>query len=172
MFCVWPACTSAQGLNNDNTWTNNNRFKGVIPWADVTAFGARPMGSTVYPHTTTASPGCRASNNMVNLATDGHVSSATFQNGDGITLYGCGTGISLLTPSAPTVTPSAAAGGTELGGGTTTGIVVNSGTGSSKYVYKLVARTQFGGYTAASPATTIINGVATLVTCPQSPHTS
>ena len=40
------ASVRGQGLNTDNTWTNNNRFKGPVPFIDVTAYGAKGDGST------------------------------------------------------------------------------------------------------------------------------
>ena len=59
-------------------------------------------------------------------------------------------------PGAPTVTPNIAA------GGTATGIVINSPTGSSTYSYEIVARDKYGALTAAGTATTITTGHASL----------
>ena len=134
-------------LANDNTWTNNNRFAGPDPYADITAFGSRPIAIGSFPSTTASCNGTTT----ITLASAG-----TFQNGDGITIYGCGATNTMSTPSAPTVVPSIASGltGSEL--------VVSSATGATNYIYTIVARDKFGALTAASTPTTITNGLASL----------
>ncbi len=132
-----------RGLTNPSSGTNC--FKGSIPFADVTCWGARPTGTV---------PQTRASCNGTNrVALD---SAAGFQVGDGITIYRCGGKNTMETPSAPIVTPSEAAG--ETG----TGWVVNSPTGSSTYLYCIFSRDKFGAVTPCSTTTTITNGLATL----------
>lgn len=130
---------------------NSIDIKGPVPWADIVKFGARPVSS--IPQTTATCNGTTA----VTLAT-----ASTFQNGDGITLLGCGATISLSTPSAPSVTPSIAVTGTGEGGGNTVKSVVNSGTGASTYAYEVIYRDQVGGLTAPSSATTIANGLSAI----------
>ncbi len=137
---------------HNNHWTPISAFKGTDPWANITAWGARAVASTP---TTIAT--CTSESHSISLA-----AASTFQNGDGITLLGCGPALTLRTPSAPTVTPAIAVAGTALGGGTAGGLVVNSGTGSSTYYYKTIFRDKFGGHTAPSAATTITNGLASL----------
>jgi hypothetical protein len=137
----------AQGLGTDNTRTENDRFKRTDPLFDITAYGARSVGVSGFSTT--------ASCNGTKAITLGSASS--FQNGDGITIGGCGAPNAMSTPGAPTaVTPSIAS------GGTTTGIVINSPTGSSTYSYKIVARDKYGALTAAGSATTIKTGQALL----------
>lgn len=163
--CTFSSTVVGAPISGDNTWTTNQRFKGPIPWADVTAFGAVAQGTTVYPHTTTATPtGCVATSATVLLAATGQVNVAIFQNGNGITLYNCGAATGLGTPAGPTVTPSIAMGGTGLGGGIAGGIVVTDGTGqgASTYKYRLIGRTKYGGYTPAGAVTTITNGQGAL----------
>jgi hypothetical protein len=135
-----------RGLTNPSSGTNC--FKGPIPFADVTCWGARPI------HFSGTVPQTKASCNGTNrVALD---SAAGFQVGDGITIYGCGGKNKMETPSAPIVTPSEAAG--ETG----TGWVVNSPTGRSRYSYIIVARDKYGAITKPSPPTTISKGLATL----------
>lgn len=79
-----------------------------------------------------------ASSNILTLS-----SAIDFKNGQGIAIAGAGASCSLTTPNAPTVNPQ----------GTT---------GTTTYQYQVVAMDGKGGYTAASPVTTITNGNATL----------
>jgi len=77
-------------------------------------------------------------------------------NGDGIVVRGAGATITLSTPSAPMVV----AGNTSSLVGT--GQTVPNTFGKGIYQYRVVARTIGGGYTAASPVTSIANGPASL----------
>lgn len=152
------AFTGAAGITTpDGT---NLYVKGPGPWADVVAYGARPVGFSTYPHTTVT--GCTASSKAVTLASTG--GSEVFRNGDGITLFGCGTVHGMTTPVAPTVTSAMAAAGTGLGGGTVSydRVVVAGYAGASTYKYKVLARTKYGGLTATGAATTFTTGQATL----------
>lgn len=148
--------TGAPGTLSSNsgiTVGGNGIIKGPDPHADVIAFGAHGYSFTALKTTATMGSGSTA----VTVA-----SGTNFINGDGVTIIGAGASTGLSTPSAPTVTPSIAAGETGLGGGTSQGMVVNSLTGASTYKYRLIGRTKFGGHTAVSSATTISNGQATL----------
>lgn len=154
---VYYECTST------NTWTSydppvqpgkansssgSDCFKGSIPFADVTCWGARPIYFSGTAPRTAAS--CNGTNKLT------LESAAGFQVGDGITIYRCGPPNKMGTPSAPAVTPSEAAG--ETG----TGWVVNSPTANSVYSYVIVARDKYGAVTAPSPATMIKTGQAKL----------
>jgi hypothetical protein len=88
--------------------------------------------------TLTATGSINAGSNILTLT-----SNPDFKVGQGISVRKAGQTCSLATPSAPTVTPM----------GTT---------GSTTYQYQIVALDGLGGYTAASPVTTITNGNATL----------
>jgi hypothetical protein len=134
----------AQELVTENTRTINNRFKKPDPIFDIIAYGARAV-SSIPTTTATMSKGS---------ATAFLESGTSFQNGDGVTIYGAGDTNALSKPGAPKVTPSIAA------GGTTTGIVIDSPTGRSTYSYKIVARDKYGALTAAGTATTISTGRA------------
>jgi hypothetical protein len=120
---------------------------GFVNVADITsaAFGGRALSS--LPSATASCAG---------TTTITFTSTPALINGDGLLVTGCGTTNSMSTPSAPTVTPSVLAG---LPG---TGLVVNSATGSSTYVYSIVAIDRFGGHTLPSSNTTITNGLASL----------
>lgn len=139
----------ASGVTTDGS---NLHIKGPAPFADVTSYGARSVLSV--PQSTAT---CTNTSPNVTLA-----AASLFQNGDGITLYGCGPTVSLSTPAAPSVTPSIAIMGTGLGGGTVNHSTVASGTGSSTYQYEVFYRDKVGGLTAPSSATTITNGLSTL----------
>lgn len=85
-----------------NPSSGSDCFKGSIPFADVTCWGARPI------HFSGTAPRTAASCNGTNKV--GLESAAGFQVGDGITIYRCGPTNKMGTPSAPVVTPSEAAG--------------------------------------------------------------
>jgi hypothetical protein len=145
--------------NVANNWTAqqnfnaNQRFKGPNPYVDVTAYGVRD----VNPSTTPAAVGLTASISSVTNPTVATISSAsTFQNGDGVVIYGAGAPHSMTTPGAPTVTPSVARVGTG------TGDVVNGPSGSTTYNYQIIARDKNGGLTAASAVGSTTTGAASL----------
>jgi hypothetical protein len=148
LVCAVPSLVSAQGLGTDNTWTNNNRFKGPTPFCDVTAYGARSVSAVPQ-----AIGNMTGGNNSLNMT-----SPPAFVNGDGITVLGAGATNTLSTPGSPIVVPSVAV------AGMATGLVANGQTGASTYSYKVVARDKYGALTAAGPATTITTGQATLGT--------
>lgn len=129
---------------------NSLVIKGVDPWADVRAFGAKGVGTTVFPTSTTTT--CTAA-----ACTTG---AQTYNAGDGITIRGAGAANGMATPGAPTVTPALAITGTVPDAPSLSS--VNSPTGASTYLYKVVARDKFGGLTLPSAATTITNGLAAL----------
>jgi hypothetical protein len=134
-----------------NIWTANQIFKGQDPWADVKAFGAKNVGTTVYP-VTTATCG--------STATTCTLGSAQFSTGDGIAIVGAGAANTMSTPSAPTVLPSMPATGGAPDApsqSSVTGI-----TGSSTYLYKVIASDQNGGLTVPSSATTYTTALASL----------
>jgi hypothetical protein len=143
--------------NVSNNWTAqqnlnaNTRFKGPNPYVDVTAYGVR----NVNPSTTPAAVGLTASIRL-NSFTATISSASTFQNGDGVVIYGAGASHAMSTPGAPTVTQSIARVMTG------TGDVVTGPTGATTYNYKIIWRDKAGGLTAASPAGTTTTGQASL----------
>ncbi len=150
---VYYACvatnkwTAVHGADVDNTWTNNNRFCGPIPWADVSCFGARaPDGGAP---TTTAT--CEKGNNQVVIAAP-----HAFRVNDGVTIYGCGATNSMGTPDGLTVTPS------EPWGLAETRSAVPGLPGTSTYEYTIVARDIYGALTAPAAPVEIKTGQASL----------
>lgn len=151
------ASTGAQ-TNVVNTFTatqnfnGNVAFKGPNPYVDVTRYGVRAVVNNTAP----AIPGITATiNSGSSSATISAASS--FQNGDGVVIFGAGAAHTMTTPGAPTVTPSVAAAGTG------TGIVVNGPAGgATTYNYQIVARDKNGGLTAASTVGTTASGAAAL----------
>src|SRR5262249_53126173 len=129
--------------------TNNPgdlRSKGLNPYIDVTQYGVRAVSK---PPATTGS--INRGTNKLTVA-----SGSGFVNGDGIVVRGAGANTVLKNPSAPTVTASGAA---VLTG---TGLTVENTLGGSVYQYQIVARDIGGGYTVASPVTSIANGPSAL----------
>ncbi len=149
LFALLFGCRAlfAQGLNTDNTWTNNNRFKGPIPWADLSSF-ARPVSSV--PSTTTSGMNpCTATLSTITLA-----GPSSFQNGDGITVDNCGTAmLATITPATPNGVNSLSAGGTGLGGGSYATITtVPTGLSQTTRYYKIVAIDKNRGVSLPSAA--------------------
>src|SRR5437867_1012344 len=145
--------------NVTNNWSAvqnfnaNQRFKGPNPYVDITAppYNAR----TCNPNATPCAIGLTAS--ITSGQTTATISSAsTFQNGDGVVIYGAGALHSMSTPSALTVTPSLALTGSG------TGITVAAPAGSATYNYQIIARDKNGGLTAASPTGSTTTGAASL----------
>ena len=130
-WAVIRRATSPQGPpgirspNSDITVGTSSIIKGFDPWADVTRFGARAV--TSVPKTVA---NCNRTTRITVSSTNG------FQNGDGITIWGCGATNAMSTPGALTATPSLAAGetGSEW--------VVNSPAGNSTYKYCIIASKQ------------------------------
>ena len=135
--------TVGHGLEADNNWTNNNRFCGPIPWADVSCFGAHAPAGGV-PSTTAD---CERGNSQVVIAVPN-----TFQLNDGVTIYGCGATNTMGTPTGLTVTPS------EPWGLADTRSAVAGPTGSSKFEYTVVARDIYGALSAPATPVTITTG--------------
>jgi hypothetical protein len=135
VVCALPSRISAQGLG-----------KRPIPWHDITAYGARAVASV--PQTTGS---CTKGSKTIYLN-----ASPAFQNGDGLVMYGCGPTQTMITPTAPTVVTG------QSQTLTIPSAVLTTITGSTAYVYRLVAKDKNGGLTVASPSTTITNGTATL----------
>jgi hypothetical protein len=86
----------AQGLGADNTWTNNNRFKGPIPWRDVTAYmpaGGCSSSDAGLPNTTTGTISSGSATLTLAAAKD-------FKNGCGIAIIGAGPTSTLVPPGS------------------------------------------------------------------------
>jgi hypothetical protein len=136
--------------NVSNNWTAQQnlsadmQFKGSNPYVDARAYGVRGGTASTAATTTSRSP-------TLTLR-----AASTFQNGDGVVIYGAGAVQTMTAPSAPTVTPSVARGPTG------TGDVVNGPAGSTSYNYKVIWRDIGGGFTAASAAGSTTTGSASL----------
>ncbi len=152
------ANTTGAQTNVTNTFTAPQNIdadfhtKGPNPGVDITRFGAR---QTTY-NQTPSQPGITSS---ITIATPTATLSAasTFQNGDGVVIFGAGAPQAMATPAAPTVTPSVAAAGTG------TGIVVNGPSGgATTYNYQVIWRDKAGGMTASSSVGTTATGAAAL----------
>jgi len=130
---------------------NSLVLRGTDPWADVTAFGAKNVGITVFPVTTATCSGG---------STNCTLGSSQFNNSDGVAIVGAGATNTMGTPSAPSVIASLATTSTTPEASSFTG--VNSPTGSTTTKYKIIARDQNGGLTLPSAATTYASGLATL----------
>ncbi|MBZ5701469.1 MAG: hypothetical protein LAN84_06450 [Acidobacteriia bacterium] len=149
---VGPVSGGGASTGAPNTWTAAQNFdanvanKGPNPWYDITRYGARAVNPA--PTTTaTMSAGSAAAT----LA-----GTSTFQNGDGVVVYGAGATNTLATPGAPTVTPSQDAGPTGIG------VVVSSAAAATTYNYQVVAVTKNGAVTAASAVGTTATGATAL----------
>src|SRR6266403_3671718 len=108
------------------------RFKGPNPYVDATRFGVRAVPANTVPAVPGITVNCTSGSPSVTIS-----SASTFQNGDGVALYGCGSG-TVGVPPAPTVIPSVAAAQTGLL------LDVNGPAGTTTYCYQLVARTLMG----------------------------
>ena len=124
----------------------NVNFKGPNPYFDITRYGVRAV-STVPSTMATINSGSASAS----LA-----AASTFQNGDGIVIYGAGPAHSMSTPGAPTVTPSISR------VMTATGDVVNGLVGATTYNYQIIARDKKGGLTAASSIGSTTTGASSL----------
>jgi len=110
----------------------NVAFKGPNPYIDATRFGVRAVVPSAVPAVPGITATCTSGSPNVTLS-----SASTFQNLDGVALYGCGPG-TIGVPSAPTVTPSVLAAQTGLL------LDVPGPVGVTTYCYQLVARTYMG----------------------------
>lgn len=154
-LCFSVPSAFAQGVSTDNTWTSNYRFRGLDPFVDVTAMGARVGGTFNEPQGNWAT--CNGNSPVVNLSTTN--GGYTFQNGDGIVIDHCGGTNTMSTPAAPSVTPATAASPT----GTEWYTTIPAGmAGASSYSYAIIAADLMGGTTAVSPTATIANGQSAL----------
>lgn len=111
-------------------------------------YGVRATPHGIYPNTTAS---IASTSQSATLA-----AASTFQNGDGIVIYGAGATNSLSTPGAPTVAPA------QANTATNTGRVATLTNGGTSYQYQIVARTKNGGLTAASTAGATTTGAASL----------
>ncbi len=118
---------------------------------DATNYGVRAVSPFVAP----AIAGITASINS-GSSTASLSAASTFQNGDGVVIYGAGATNTMSTPAAPTVTPSVAAAYTG------SLLDVAAPAGGTQYCYQVVARDVMGGLTAASTETCTATGAATL----------
>jgi hypothetical protein len=135
----------------------DQKFYGPTPYIDIRAYGARIVASNSAPiATATAVSG----NTTVNLNV-----ASSFQNGDGVVIYGAGAACTLVTPGAPTVVPSVATGPTDTWrfiSPNTNDNVIAGPAGATSYAYKIVARDRNGCLTAAGAQGTTATGAASL----------
>ena len=132
-------------------------FKGPNPFVCVTRYGARPVNPNTTPAAVGLTANCTSGQPTVTIS-----SASTFQNGDGVVVYGCGATQSMSTPGAPTVTPSLPNSASGAGG---LGFTVAGPTGgATTYNYQIVARDKNGGLTAASTVGSTSTGAASLGT--------
>lgn len=140
-----PAAAQTQ-INGNYQHNGNETFKGQNPYTDVTTYGARAVNLAGIPSSTaTISLGSPTTVSLAGVS--------TFQNGDGVAIIGAGAANTLGTPPAPTVTPSQPTGAMNIGQ------AVASATGSTSTTYKVFARDQNGGLTAAGSVTTQASGL-------------
>ena len=131
---------SGVSLSSDNRWTSNNRFKGPIPYRDVTAY--MPQGgcdntasSTVLTYGTISS-----TSTALTIGADN-----TFRNGCGIFIMNAGPISTLSTPGQ---------------GGAPNPVVIN-GAGATTVHYKVAAIDANYGLSIASAAITITTAPST-----------
>jgi hypothetical protein len=132
-------------------------FTGPTPYIDIRAYGARIVASNNPPFATATAV---SGNTGITLG-----SASTFQNGDGVVIYGAGPACGLSTPGAPTVTPSVATGPTNTWrfiSPNTNDNVIAGPTGATSYAYKIVARDRNGCLTAAGAQGSTTTGAASL----------
>ena len=144
--------TSVRGLEADNTWTNNMRFAGPDPWADITAFGARALGGAPTGRVTCTN----GSNHITALSNLSWGQNYGFMVNDGITIWGCGPSVMVTAATGISVMPS----GTWGLAGTESPLTV--ATGSTSYSYSVITRDIYGGLSAASTPVTMSSGLASL----------
>lgn len=143
-------------LSIDSGRTSTSRFDAIDHWIDVTAMGGALWGFNNAPKGNWATTS-RGSTTVRLSTNNGGV--FTFHDGNGIMIYGAGATNTLAALNAPAITPGTEAGMT--GDGLFVAIPA-SGTGSSTYVYTVVARDLMGGLTRASGQTSITTGQASL----------
>jgi len=120
-------------LSPDNTFTNNDRFKGPDPFRDVTAYGA--SGSK---QATTTGASFTSGSTTLTLA-----AALDFRNGQQVRIVGPGLASALAAPGGLAVVQKGAA-------------------GSTTYQYQIACVDSKWGETAANTAVSISNGNATL----------
>ncbi len=129
-----PVPSTAQDLQ----WSSSQRFKGPIPYRDISAFGPPGGCPQVYYF---APPAGTIAASSHTLTISGGAYTAT--NGCGVAVYGAGPNSTLSTPG-------------------TISVSAHTYTGSTTYCYEVVAVDNNLGMSAASAHTCISNGVATL----------
>ena len=130
------------GKNDDGSTRNINRNQhnlGPDPWNDICLYGAL-CGATASSTTATTAAG------SANVAV---ASTASFQNGQYVTIYNAGAAPKITALGAITLRPSVNAGGFNT---------VAANAGSTSFSYKVVAADKFGGYLAATSAVSTTNG--------------
>jgi hypothetical protein len=143
--------TGATGTITANTGATiggNALFKGPIPWADITQYGARILAGG-FPQYTGS---CNGTNQITTLS-----NANTLGVGDGITIVGCGSATGLSAPTGLQVLPAITWGLTGTESPLTT-----VAAGSTTYKYSVVARTAQGGLSAAGTPVTITTGLSSL----------
>lgn len=130
-----PVPSTAQDLQ----WASNQRFKGPIPYRDITSFGPAGGCAQVYYVTNIGTGSISATSNQL-VKSSGNWS---IPNGCGVVVYGAGPTATLTAPTGFTGT-------------------AHTFTGSTNYYYQVIAIDNNLGYGPASSSVHIANGVATL----------
>jgi hypothetical protein len=142
---------AASSINDNGTVVSiaeEVEFRGPDPYTDVRQFGVRATASNTVPAIPGITATINAGSSLASLS-----SASSFQNGDGVVIYGAGSALVITPPAGTAITPSLAAAGTG------TGLVVPANTGATTYNYQIVARDVVGGLTAASAVASIGNGI-------------
>jgi len=141
--------TGAASIGGNAIVSGDTQFCGPNPSRDVRCYHARSVNPNIVP----AIPGITAT---VSGTTATLSSASSFQNGDGVDVWGAGSACVLTAPTGVTVTPAIAAAPTG------TGIDVVAPAGSTSYAYEVIAVDFPGCYTAASTSGTTTTGSASL----------
>ena len=162
---TFSSACQGTGTTITNPTTASNLSNDAAPWeiqVDMAPQGPNPSVDVRNYHVRAVLPNSApaASGITGNISSGSNTlivsSASSFQNGDGIDIYGAGPATTMSTPSAPTVTSAAPS--TLLN----TGHVVAGRTGSTSWCYKIIARDVGQGLTAASTAACLSTGVASL----------
>jgi hypothetical protein len=129
--------------------TRDFQGKGPNPYTDVRAYGVRAVNQAVAP----AIPGITCTISSTSCALS---SASSFQNGDGVVVFGAGPANSITTPTGLAVTPSVSSAPTG------TGFDVASVAGSTQYCYAILAEDKAGGLSAATSQVCTSTGQAAL----------
>ena len=139
----------ATTIGGMNTVKGDSQLCGTSPYKDVRCYGVRATAVSGTPFV----PGITATVSGTTATLSG---ASSFQNGDGVTVWGAGAICPLSAPTGVTATPTIASGPTG------TFLDVAAPAGSTPYAYEVIAVDKLGCYTAASSQATTSTGRASL----------